>query len=75
MQIIWDSQDNLKEQSWRTNTPNTKTYYKAVVIKTRWYWHKDEQTGGTEQRIWKQTHNKYSYVIYDKGDTAVQQGR
>lgn len=41
--MIWDSQDNLQEQNWRTSTPNIKTYHMAVVIKTRQCRHKDRQ--------------------------------
>ena len=38
-----DSQNNLgkEEQIWRITLPICKTYHKALVIKTVWYWHKD----------------------------------
>ena len=51
--------------------PNSKTYYKATIINTVWYWWK-----GRQQKIRIESPEidslKYSQLIFDQGSKAIQ---
>ena len=52
--------------------PDCRLYYKAIVIKIVWYWHKKRNVDQWNmiERAWT-----YGYLIFDKGGKNIQWGK
>jgi hypothetical protein len=64
---------NNKRTSRGLTRPDLNLYYRAIVIKTAWYWYSDrkaEQWNGVEDPEMNQ--HTYSHLVFDKGAKTIQ---
>jgi hypothetical protein len=64
---------NNKSTSVRITTPDLKLYYRAIVIKTAWYWYSDRQVNQlnrTEDP--EMSPHTYGHLLFGKGAKTIQ---